>query len=292
MPHSYAQRRVSADDLLTLLAVARLGKFTAAAHSLGINHTTVSRRIAGIEKALGDRVLVNAPEGWELTQRGRELLDVAEEIEAALGRVPTGASAREALRGTVRLAAPIGFCVQWAAEAAVALQRRHPAVQVEIISATHQPRQYRSGVDLEIVVGKPDVPRSLAYRLREYRLALFATDDYFEHAGIPETLEDLGDHRLIYYIEHALGVPVLDAAGDRLPEPAGYLRSNSMIVHVEATRAGGGIGLLPTYMAERYPELLPVLPHFGHTVSYWASVRPEALRSPGTRALLEILREG
>src|SRR5699024_925683 len=51
-------------DLLTLLAVARLGKFTAAAHSLGLNHTTVSRRIAALEKAYGERVLVASPDGW------------------------------------------------------------------------------------------------------------------------------------------------------------------------------------------------------------------------------------
>src|SRR5690625_2405628 len=65
-------QQIAPEDLLTLLAVARLGKFTAAAHSLGLNHTTVSRRIAALEKAYGERVLVASPDGWELNAAGRD----------------------------------------------------------------------------------------------------------------------------------------------------------------------------------------------------------------------------
>jgi DNA-binding transcriptional LysR family regulator len=59
------------DDLLVLLAVSRSAKFTTAAQALGLNHTTVSRRIAALEKALGGRVLARAAGGWELTELGR-----------------------------------------------------------------------------------------------------------------------------------------------------------------------------------------------------------------------------
>ena len=77
-------QQIAPEDLLTLLAVARLGNFTAAAHSLGLNHTTVSRRIAALEKAYRERVLVAASDGWELSAAGRQLLPIAEDIEAAL----------------------------------------------------------------------------------------------------------------------------------------------------------------------------------------------------------------
>lgn len=61
---------VNPDDLLVLLAVSRTAKFTAAAQALGLNHTTVSRRIASLEKALGGRVLARAPGGWEPSRPG------------------------------------------------------------------------------------------------------------------------------------------------------------------------------------------------------------------------------
>src|SRR5689334_24961158 len=70
--------RPSADDRLVLLAVGRSGRYTAAADELGINHTTISRRIAALEQAIGGRVLTRAGGGWELTDLGREALAAAE----------------------------------------------------------------------------------------------------------------------------------------------------------------------------------------------------------------------
>lgn len=289
-PPAHDPSSVAPDDLLTLLAVARLGKYTAAAHSLGINHTTVSRRIASLEKSIGDRVLVSAPEGWELTSRGRELLPIAEDIEAALTRVyPDDAGA--GLTGMVRVAAPEGFCLTWAAPALAELQARNPGLQVELIASTQRPRQYRSGVDIEVVVGRPNVARSLGYRLNDYSLGLFATAGYLERFGTPASEEELAQHRIVYYIEHVHGVDALDSAGERLPEPIGFLRSNSMLIHVRATREGAGIGLLPTYLGSTHPELIRVLPELDHKVTYWASVRREALRNRGVQAALELLRE-
>ena len=64
----------SADDLLVLLAVSRTGRYSSAADDLGINHTTISRRIAALEDTLGGRVLTRAAGGWELTQLGRGAL--------------------------------------------------------------------------------------------------------------------------------------------------------------------------------------------------------------------------
>ena len=72
-----ARSRIAPDDLLTLLTVARLGKYTAAAQVLGVNHTTVSRRIAALEKSVGEPVLASSPDGWEVTQAGEQLISAA-----------------------------------------------------------------------------------------------------------------------------------------------------------------------------------------------------------------------
>src|SRR5699024_11299948 len=92
-------QQLAPEDLLTLLAVARLGKFTAAAHSLGLNHTTVSRRIAALEKAYGERVLVASHDGWELKAAGQRLLTITEDIVGELDQI--GATPRLDLEHTV-----------------------------------------------------------------------------------------------------------------------------------------------------------------------------------------------
>ncbi|WP_407806678.1 LysR family transcriptional regulator, partial [Staphylococcus aureus] len=68
---------LSPDDLLVLLAVGRTGRFNTAADDLGLNHTTISRRIASLEKNLGGRVLARSSGGWELTDLGRQALSAA-----------------------------------------------------------------------------------------------------------------------------------------------------------------------------------------------------------------------
>src|SRR5699024_3731293 len=107
-PSPGAGLRIAPDDLLALLAVARLGRYPAAAATMGVTHTTVSRRTAALERAAGDRVLAASPDGWELTARGRHLLPAAEAVEAALASAaqPDPATARStgAVIGTVRVA--------------------------------------------------------------------------------------------------------------------------------------------------------------------------------------------
>ncbi|WP_280235611.1 LysR family transcriptional regulator [Nocardia cyriacigeorgica] len=280
------------DDLLVMLAVARLGKFSAAADALGVNSTTASRRIAALEKAMGGRVLVRGSGGWELTELGRGALVVAEEIERSLQQLATPAQMqRDGVSGLVRIAASDGFAVRFAVPALARLQENHPRLSVELISATRRVRQNRSGVDLEIVAGRPDVHRAIARFLTHYHLGLYASESYLARHGSPAALADLADHRLIYYIESALQVDELDLAAKLLPQPATSLRSTSVFAHVEATVAAAGIGILPVYLADERPELRRLLrAEFDPEISYWSVAREESLRSNAVRAVLTALR--
>lgn len=282
--------QVSADDLLVALTVARSGSFNAAAGILGVTHTTVSRRVSNLEKALRSRVFVRASEGWVPTETGQTVITAAEEIERALGRLgQTGQVAT-----VVRVGAPDGlssFCV---APAMARLARERPQFSFELISATRSWRQTRSDLDIEIVIGRPEVNnRADMVHVRDYSLALYATEPYLQEHGEPESLLDLTNHTVIYYIDSALQVDDLDKATDLLPQSAKAIRSTSVHVHVQSAVASAGIGLLPDYLAEREPGLRPVLHHqFRHPLSYWAVIRRDSYRNPMVQlALREIMRE-
>lgn len=277
-------RHVSPDDLLVMLTVARLGKFTAAADALGLNHTTVSRRIASLEKSLGGKVLVQSGQGWELTDLGTTAMGAAEEIEAAMAGL---GGDRLSLAGTVRVACPEGFSIHVAAPSAVALQQAHPSINVEIFPVTQRAQQHRSGLDLEIVVEEPTAPRAQCIALRPYRLGLFASPEYLATHGTPASLDELAHHPFIYYVEASLHVDDLDRATQGIPKPSRWLRSTSIFVHIAATKAGGGIGLLPVWVAERSDDLVRVLPEFSHEMTYWAVIRRESARSPRVAAFME-----
>lgn len=281
----------SPDDLLILLAVGRTGRYVTAAEHLGINHTTISRRIAALEEAIGARVLTRVGGSWELTDRGRDVLAAAEAVEAAVQSLGGEAGRSPGLAGVVRISATDGFSAYIAAPAAAQVQRRHPEVAVEIIATTRRATQQRSGVDIEIVVGEPTVRRALAIRLGDYCLGLYGSRDYLADHGTPASIDDVADHSLVYFIDSMLQVDDLDLAANVAPAMRESISSTNVFVHVEATRAAAGLGLLPCFMADRWPDLIRVLPEaVSARLTYWLVTRAETLRRPEVSAVVDAIR--
>ncbi|MET0475647.1 MAG: LysR family transcriptional regulator [Mycobacterium sp.] len=283
-------KRLSADDLLVLLAVGRSGRFVTAADELGLNHTTISRRIAALEQSIGGRVLARSAGGWELTELGREALSAAEVVEAAL-RSLAGPAGPRTLEGVVRISATDGFSAYIAAPAAAGVQRQHPRVTVEIVAATRRATQQRSGLDIEVVVGEPQVHRAEAARLGDYRLGLYGSREYLDRHGAPSSRSALADHPLVYFIDSMLQVDDLDLARTFAPTMRESVTSTNVFVHVEATRAAAGLGLLPCFMADRHDDLIRVLPDdVGLLLTYWLVARTETLRRPEVAVLVDAIR--
>ncbi len=285
-------RRPSADDLLVLLAVGRSGRYTTAAEELGLNHTTISRRIAALEQSIGGRLVARVAGGWELTDLGREALTAAEAVESAVGSLTVDPAGRRALEGVVRISATDGFSAHIVAPAAARVQRDHPGVAVEIVATTRRASQQRSGQDIEVVVGEPQVHRAEAIRLGDYCLGLYGARDYLAEHGTPDNVADLARYPLVYFIDSMLQVDDLDSATGFAPAMRESVTSTNVFVHVEATRAAAGLGLLPCFMADRHDDLVRVLPQSASVrLTYWLVTRAETLRRPEVAAVVDAIRE-
>ncbi|WP_079598361.1 LysR family transcriptional regulator [Arthrobacter sp. P2b] len=280
------------DDLLVLLAVSRSAKFTTAAQALGLNHTTVSRRIAALEKALGGRVLARATGGWELTELGEQAVRVAEQVEEVLGTLGPAGKAPDPIAGVVRMTATDGFSAYIAAPAVARLRREHPGLSVEVVTMTRRALQQRSGLDIEVVVGEPQVHRAEAVRLGDYMLGMYASRSYLAEHGTPATVAELNEHPLVYFVDSMLQVDDLDAPRRLVPAMRDGLTSTNVFVHVEATRAGAGIGFLPCFMGDLHDDLVRLLPtEIAELLPYWMVLRPDSLRRPAVAAVVGALRE-
>lgn len=290
MPIS-SPRRPSADDLLVLLAVGRTGRYTTAAEELGLNHTTISRRIAALEQSIGGRLVARVAGGWELTDLGREALAAAEAVESAVRSLSVDPAGRRALEGVVRISATDGFSAYIVAPAAALVQRDHPGVAVEIVATTRRASQQRSGLDVEVVVGEPQVHRAEAIRLGDYCLGLYGSRDYLAEHGTPSDVDDLARYPLVYFIDSMLQVDDLDSATGFAPAMRESVTSTNVFVHVEATRAAAGLGLLPCFMADRHDDLIRVLARaVSVRLTYWLVTRAETLRRPEVNAVVEAIR--
>jgi DNA-binding transcriptional LysR family regulator len=272
-----------------LLAVAREGRYTSAAERLGLNHTTIARRIEALEQSLGGRVLGRGAAGWVLTPLGEHALAAAEDVERAMRRLsPDGAPA---LAGIVRLSATDGFSGFIAAPAMAALRARHPDVSLEIVTAQRRAAQQRVGVDLEVVVGRPHVQRAEAIHLGDYVLGLYASRAFLDRVGVPGSMADLAGAPLVYFIESMLQVDALDEARRSTRGMVDAVASTNVYVHVDATRAGAGYGLLPAFLADAHDDLVRLFPdEVEERLPYWLVCRPEALRQPTALAFIAALR--
>ena len=287
-----ADMETNPDDLLVLLAVSRSAKFTTAAQSLGLNHTTVSRRIAALEKSLGGRVLARAAGGWELTDLRTRAVQVAEQVEAAMGSLGPAGKEPDPITGVVRMTATDGFSAYIAAPAVARLRRNHPGLCVEVVTMTRRALQQRSGLDIEVVVGEPQVHRAEAVRLGEYMLGMYASRAYLAEHGTPASVAELNEHPLVYFVDSMLQVDDLDAPRRLVPGMRDGVTSTNVFVHVEATRAGAGIGFLPCFMGDLHDDLVRLLPtEIAELLPYWMVLRPDSLRRPAVAAVVQALRE-
>ncbi|ROZ64281.1 LysR family transcriptional regulator [Kocuria soli] len=280
------------DNLLLLLSVVRHGSYAGAGASLGLSHTTVSRRIAAVEKSAGARLLVRAGGVWEPTELGREFIAAAEDIEHTLGSLTSGVGGQGgSVRGVVRALVPEGFGGLVIGEAMRRLGETHPLVRLEMINAARRARANLVGIDFEVVVGRPEVSRNEAFHLADYSLGLYAAPSYLEtHQAITEP-EQVQEHPLVYFVESMQDVPELTNPVRHLPRMRQSVGATSSMVHVELTRAGAGIGLLPCYMAERAGGLVRLFPDdLTFPVSYWVVSRPDLMRRPAVHAVLDAIR--
>ena len=283
---------IDADDLRYFLEVARTGRLVAAGKGLGVNHTTVGRRITALERALGNRLFDRMPTGWVLTDAGHELKVHAESIESALLAVMEGAaSGGGRLSGTVRIASPDGFGAFILAPNLHELRTQHPGLDVEIVTATRHDVLATREFDVAVTLERPS-PRSVDIsELADYRLGLYATGEYLEtHPRISHLL-DLHDHALIGYVDSLLDVPALRILDEVLPGHRTQIQTNNITGQWTATAAGLGISALPLYIGNPDPRLVRILADEVTVLrKYWLIVPRELQRLARVRSAIAALR--
>lgn len=266
------------DDLRIFLAVARAGQILGAARRLGLNHATVSRRVASLEQELGAKLFRRLTTGSELTAAGTRLLGVAERMEADMIAARAEVVGDEEVSGTVRIGAPDGFGVTFLAPRLGALTQQHRKLAIQLVPVPRSFSLSRREADIAITVERPAEGRLVAGKLVDYSLGLYASRAYAEAYGLPEGRAELPAHRLVGYVPDLVISPSLDYAGEFAPSWETGFAISSALGQVEAVRSGAGIGVLHAFIARAYPELVPVTSIPPIRRAYWLvyheSVRP------------------
>lgn len=256
------------DDVRIFLAVARAGQILGAARRLGLNHATVSRRVAALEQAAGAKLFRRLTTGSELTAAGERLLAVAERMEADM--ISARAEiAGEDISGTVRIGAPDGFGVAFLAPRLWRLTERHPGLSIQLVPVPRSLSLSRREADIAITVDRPTEGRLVAAKLVDYSLGLFASKAYAAEHGLPQDAAALARHRLVGYVPDLVFSPTLDYAAEISDRWNAAFAVSSAMGQVEAVRAGAGIGILHNFIARGMDDLVTIPFAAPIRRSYW-----------------------
>jgi DNA-binding transcriptional LysR family regulator len=259
-------------DLQVFLAIARAGQMGRAGAALGMDPTTTSRRLRRLEAALGETLFEQTREGQVLTEAGERLLAKVEAMAQAATAIGEGgpASASGLLSGTLRISASEGFGSWFLAAHVPDFVRAHPALTLDLVANSGFLSLSKREADIAVMLSRPKAGPVIARKLSDYSLRLYASQGYLALAGMPQVPADLlKGHSLVGYIPDLLYAPELRYLDELQPGLAPTLRSSSINAQHHLIAAGAGIGVLPCFMGDADPALVPVLPERRITRSFW-----------------------
>lgn len=266
------------NDFELFLALARGGSHAAGARVLGVDRTTIGRRLTGLQQAFGAQLFERTAARLQLTEAGRALVPHAErmELEAlAAERELRGADAR--LSGHVRLTATDGLLSYAVLPRLSELCRAHPGLDIEIRADAKELDVSRREADVAVRLYRPKQSSLISRRAGAMRFGLYASRRYLATHEAPRRVEDLASHG---FIDFAVGVdlPQHRWLVKHVPSPRYAVHLNTTAGMVAACKAGLGIAVLPTFIAPHEPDLVPLLSRLAALTRELHLVTHEGLR--------------
>jgi DNA-binding transcriptional LysR family regulator len=277
------------DDLRVFLTAGRMGSFSGAGRRLGMDATTVARRMRRLEASLRTTLFVRSPHGLQLTAAGAELLTSSEAVEHAIEAAQQADEGAGAL-GTVRISASEGFGSIILAPEIPDLVRRRPGLRIELIATSGFLSAATREVDVTVTLNPVASERVTVKRLTDYDLAIYASAEYLNKYGRPECVEDLRSHQLVGYIDDLIYAPQLRYLDEVVSGLRATVASSSINAQAALIAGGGGIGVLPVFLARKHAALERLMPEQVRLRrTFWISVHRELKSASRIRVVEEWL---
>lgn len=274
------------------LAIARHHTLAGAARALGVNHSTVFRRLNNLEKRLNVRLFERQPNGYLLTPAGEAMLRHAEAMEAEAAAVEREIAGRDvALRGSLRVTTTEAFADAYLINHLQAFYRSYPDIHIELLTGQQVFDLDRRDADVAIRPGIEPPEHLIAYRLASLNWGVYAAPDYLVVNGAPENPQQLAGHRLVCFPRDWLYEGFFRWQYDMARRGQVVFTSNSLLSQRKAVIGGVGIGILPRYLGD-VPALVPLfyLPD-EIRLDIWMLTHPDLRGNARVRAFTEFMRE-
>ncbi|MDC7712220.1 LysR family transcriptional regulator [Vogesella indigofera] len=236
------------DDVRFFLQLARQGSLSGTARAMGVEHSTVARRIGQLEASLGVRLFDRLPRGWQLTQEGQNLLPQALAVEAGVLALQRTAATQQAVSGQVRLSAPPQLLSEVLLPELAAFRQQFPEVDLLLLGERRNASLEQGEAELALRLGEPQTPDLIARPVATVGYGLYGTVAWQE--------QPRGDRVFVGFDDSMPGLWLKDWFDAHLAGRRQVLRSNDLATQLRAARDGWGIALLPHFLGRQAPELV------------------------------------
>lgn len=269
------------DKLRIFHAVADAGSLTHAGDTLHLSQSAVSRQIRALEESLNTILFHRHARGLILTEQGELLFDATsamiKRLDAAAARIR---DSEEEVFGDLRVTTTIGFGSLWLAPRLDKLYEKYPDLRIDLMLEEKVLDLPMREADVAIRMKEPSQADLIRKRLMSVRMRLYATGEYMDQNGEINEVEDLQNHRLI--CQNTTSAQV--SAGAQLVQNLqaqgvkSMLTVNNYYGVLQAVRNNLGVGVLPDYLIEDFPDMIRVLPELESSEVPVYLAYPEELR--------------
>jgi DNA-binding transcriptional LysR family regulator len=279
------------DDLRHFLAFARAGSMQAAAKALGVNQSTVQRRISELEQRIGRRLVERHLTSYRLTELGKEMRSAAEGVDAAVATFERRLAACDnGLTGTIRVTCGSILASRLGKTSLIeAFQARYPGLHVELVISDRLLDLSRGEAEIAIRAGEPQDEGLVGRKLAEAPWAVYASRAYVERYGKPDRPEDIERHTVVACgdsIAHYPGAHWL-----RLVAPHATIatRIDNWPGLVLAVKSGAGLAALMAFQGDSENDLVRVIDDIGLATPYYLVMHRDMQRNPRVRAFADFV---
>jgi len=277
-------------DYQAFLAIARTGQLTGAGKLMGMDATTISRRLRRLEAGLNATLFEQTREGQILTPSGERLLLAIEQMAHAASGIEPNMSG-SGISGSVRISVSEGFGNCIVARHLGAFAASHPELSIDLVASSGFLSPSKREADVAVLLSRPKAGPLIARKLSDYALRLYANPAYLQAQPVIEGPADLQNHRLTGYIPDLLYAPELNYLSDIAPGLSADLRSSSILAQHRLLAWGAGVGVLPCFVGDADPTLVRVLPDKPIIRSFWLVTHQDTSGLRRIRAVAEWLTD-
>ena len=276
------------DDLRIFHAIARAGSLTAAAHRLGVNQSTMSRRLAALERSLGARLLNRRAGGVSLTAAGEELLRRADRIAEEFDELERGVAGRDArLTGRLRITCTDNFAYNFVIPQIAGFVHMHPGIDVDLFTGYQHLSLARREADVAIRTTKKPSETLVGRRLFRFALAVYGSAELV--AALPPE-PDPAELAWIGYPSEAYNRLMIT---DHFPTAAIRHRVESNLMRNAMVRNGVGVAVTGCFAGDPDPGLRRVYaePVTDADMDLWVLTHPDLARVARVRAFMSFIAD-